>query len=323
MPLQAPVAALLGSGISALTNLWNRKSQKKQADKNVQDTIAHQKAESQLAYDRELEMWEKTNQYNSPEQQMQRFKAAGLNPNLIYGKAAGGGNAAPATLPKYQAATGDYSGRMAMQIPDTSDVLNKYYDYQRKGLENEKRQFDKDYMWRLERGFLTDRRETEWYNNWDKKQASLGAKVRDELLKDPEMKLNSVQLGQLEAYNAQIADYQNKQAVKDGSVAQASITQRNAELKKLGINPAADTTMQILATELLVNQTNMSNKAKIRMLMAAGLTKDIAKQLLNRIRVAGFSQRGTPTNKPGLQYQTPKDRGKNNESWNKHYKKFN
>ena len=33
------------------------------------------------------EDWERTAQYNSPAQQMQRFKEAGLNPNLIYGKA--------------------------------------------------------------------------------------------------------------------------------------------------------------------------------------------------------------------------------------------
>lgn len=34
-----------------------------------------------------LEDWDKVNQYNSPQQQMQRFKEAGLNPHLIYGNA--------------------------------------------------------------------------------------------------------------------------------------------------------------------------------------------------------------------------------------------
>ena len=31
------------------------------------------------------QMWNATNQYNSPAQQMQRFRDAGLNPNLVYG----------------------------------------------------------------------------------------------------------------------------------------------------------------------------------------------------------------------------------------------
>lgn len=33
-----------------------------------------------------IEFWNMQNQYNTPKQQMQRFKEAGLNPNLIYGK---------------------------------------------------------------------------------------------------------------------------------------------------------------------------------------------------------------------------------------------
>lgn len=38
----------------------------------------------------ELEQWNRTNEYNSPEQQMQRFSEAGLNPNLIYGQGSPG-----------------------------------------------------------------------------------------------------------------------------------------------------------------------------------------------------------------------------------------
>lgn len=35
-----------------------------------------------------LEQWNRENAYNSPKQQMQRLKEAGLNPNLVYGKGA-------------------------------------------------------------------------------------------------------------------------------------------------------------------------------------------------------------------------------------------
>ncbi|MBQ3410779.1 MAG: hypothetical protein IJH30_03405, partial [Bacillus sp. (in: Bacteria)] len=33
-----------------------------------------------------LAQWERENAYNSPIQQMQRYREAGLNPNLIYGQ---------------------------------------------------------------------------------------------------------------------------------------------------------------------------------------------------------------------------------------------
>lgn len=43
-------------------------------------------------------MWERTNQYNSPQAQMQRFKSAGLNPNLIYGAASGASGASAPSM---------------------------------------------------------------------------------------------------------------------------------------------------------------------------------------------------------------------------------
>lgn len=66
-----------------------RKENKKQRD--------WQSKENQLSRDHNLmlaelqnkwnkEQWDRENAYNSPSQQMQRFKDAGLNPNLIYGQ---------------------------------------------------------------------------------------------------------------------------------------------------------------------------------------------------------------------------------------------
>lgn len=46
------------------------------------------KRESELAYRRQLSMWNRTNEYNSPEMQMERLRKAGLNPNLVYGTGA-------------------------------------------------------------------------------------------------------------------------------------------------------------------------------------------------------------------------------------------
>lgn len=45
-------------------------------------------AEQQNQYN--IDMWKMQNEYNSPQAQMQRFKDAGLNPNLIYGQGTSG-----------------------------------------------------------------------------------------------------------------------------------------------------------------------------------------------------------------------------------------
>lgn len=50
------------------------------------------------------EMWNMTNEYNSPVQQMQRLKDAGLNPNLVYGGGSVDGNTT-SNYPTMEAAT--------------------------------------------------------------------------------------------------------------------------------------------------------------------------------------------------------------------------
>lgn len=67
-------------------------------------TAATNKAQMKLAqyqFDKNLEMWNKNNEYNSPTAQMQRLSSAGLNPNLVYGDGAVGN--ASSTPPKYDA----------------------------------------------------------------------------------------------------------------------------------------------------------------------------------------------------------------------------
>lgn len=48
--------------------------------------------------DRNLELWNLNNEYNTPAKQMERYKAAGLNPNLIYGNgsSSAGNSSSPA-----------------------------------------------------------------------------------------------------------------------------------------------------------------------------------------------------------------------------------
>ena len=60
----------------------------------------------------EQRMWEQSNEYNSPINQMQRLKDAGLNPNLVYGSGSVAGNTATASQPK-------------AHVPEVQNILSK------------------------------------------------------------------------------------------------------------------------------------------------------------------------------------------------------
>lgn len=94
---------------------------------NVKDTIAGNKAQSEYAYSKDLEMWNRQNDYNSPANQMARLKAAGINPN--FGFSSGGGATGNASsMPKYNAPTVDYSNRRP--VVDIPQMMAQYQDFQ-------------------------------------------------------------------------------------------------------------------------------------------------------------------------------------------------
>jgi hypothetical protein len=103
------VGSVIGQGIANRQQRWNIRTQNKY-DK--------ERAAKQFEYD--TTAWNRTNQYNSPSQVMERYKAAGLNPNLIYG--GGVGNTA-GTAPSQKAP----EQQMAMPNPvDIGGVLGNY-----------------------------------------------------------------------------------------------------------------------------------------------------------------------------------------------------
>lgn len=81
-PVWNPFSWLSGSYSAQLQNYYN----------NLQ---------AEKAYQREVQMWNLQNEYNSPVSQMQRYQQAGLNTNLIYGSGASAGNAS--SHPSYNA----------------------------------------------------------------------------------------------------------------------------------------------------------------------------------------------------------------------------
>lgn len=84
---QPVVQTAMNIGAASKQNTQNRKHEQKMLQKQIE----YNEAQANLAYTRNLEMWAKTNEYNSPREQMARLKAAGLNPNLAY-ETSGGKN---------------------------------------------------------------------------------------------------------------------------------------------------------------------------------------------------------------------------------------
>lgn len=78
MPITLPVATLLagitGAGANTLSTLSTNRAQRR-----WNEAMYNRQREDALAD------WARTNEYNSPLNQMARLKAAGLNPHLIYG----------------------------------------------------------------------------------------------------------------------------------------------------------------------------------------------------------------------------------------------
>lgn len=101
----------------------------KTARRNTDMTINANRKMAEYQFSKDLEMWNRANEYNSPSSQMQRYTSAGLNPNLIYGTgSASSGNTATA-LPKYQAPTAEFNYRPAVDLQST---ISMFQDYQLK-----------------------------------------------------------------------------------------------------------------------------------------------------------------------------------------------
>ncbi|AXH75357.1 MAG: DNA pilot protein [Microviridae sp.] len=88
---------------------------------NTNKTIKANKQMADYTYSKDLEMWNRQNDYNSPTSQMARLKQGGLNPNLMY-SSGNVGNAS--SLPKYQAPRLEYN----YQSPGITKGIEQYQD---------------------------------------------------------------------------------------------------------------------------------------------------------------------------------------------------
>lgn len=77
------IGALVSLGTSIYNNYQQKKMAEQQNEWNKQNALD--------AYNRDIAFWNQQNAYNDPQSQMDRYAAAGLNPNLIYGGTNSGG----------------------------------------------------------------------------------------------------------------------------------------------------------------------------------------------------------------------------------------
>lgn len=122
------VLPLVGSAVDTVAGLFNSKWERDAARRNTEDTIRAQKELAEYSYNKDVEMWNKNNAYNTPSEQMKRLEAAGLNPNMVYGSGTVAGNTSSQT-PKYQMYDPQYKNvPFRLDLPSMLDVLSRYQD---------------------------------------------------------------------------------------------------------------------------------------------------------------------------------------------------
>lgn len=120
----------INAGVQASSSMANQFIVGVQTRQNMRKQNEWNRQMADLEWQRNLEMWNKNNAYNSPQAQMERLKAAGLNPNLVYGNGATGNYSG--SIPKYQAPQMDASSIQPYLKAPVMDVLGAYQDFQLK-----------------------------------------------------------------------------------------------------------------------------------------------------------------------------------------------
>lgn len=151
-----------GGGLfSGIANIISQGMANKANMKAVQANNDLQRELAEYQWSKNLEMWNLQNEFNSPAAQMQRFKAAGLNPNLIYGQG-NPGNAS--SLPSYQSPNTQPVTRNAIKFSNFNMALDLLAKYQqvRIGQQQERNMETQQWLTQLDGLMRADRNTRDW-----------------------------------------------------------------------------------------------------------------------------------------------------------------
>lgn len=90
----------MGGIVGGISNILTTSMQNKANRQMAQEQNLKNMELSRYQYEMQKKAYDEANLYNTPSAQMQRYKDAGLNPNLIYGQGSSGN--APNVLPQYR-----------------------------------------------------------------------------------------------------------------------------------------------------------------------------------------------------------------------------
>lgn len=115
---------LVPTAIGAAASAGSSYASGKQSRKNLERQIQANRELAAYSYDQQKQMIHQQNLYNAPASQMERYKEAGLNPNLIYSQ----GNPGQQTeIAKYNAPREDYKG--IPPVVDVGSVLEQFQNF--------------------------------------------------------------------------------------------------------------------------------------------------------------------------------------------------
>lgn len=129
-------SGLLGSVIGGIFGAQQQKREFQNAKELAALNNKYAEQAATTAYERQIEQWNRENEYNTPAAQRARFEEAGLNPSLMYGAGASAGNAGGlSTVPMNEYAAGGVYRNMPRRydkldtMSQLADIFNKTADF--------------------------------------------------------------------------------------------------------------------------------------------------------------------------------------------------
>lgn len=113
------IPAAIGAATAIGGSILGRRQDKRRDERQ----FAHNREMAEYAHSKDLEMWKRMNEYNTPQAQMERLTDANLNPNLMYGQ---GTTGTASTMPQYNAPKADYSYQ---PLIDPIQMLSEFQNF--------------------------------------------------------------------------------------------------------------------------------------------------------------------------------------------------